>query len=137
MSPTKNSFQSQRSLQISPTLSPYLSRASSIAPPSPMEELDDVLGIEGSLAGSANGSASVRRSLSPMAAQQGTLSAERVLRKNTATRGDNRDVLGVLEGSAWGESMRRSMTSARSRRSTRASSGGYSGGSGSGGSFAE
>jgi len=33
-----------------------------------------------------------------------------------------------LEGSAWGESMRRSMTTAR--RSTRASSSGYSAGSG-------
>lgn len=132
MSPTKNSFQSQSSLQISPTLSPYLSRASGSAPSSPMEELDDVLGIEGgSLAGGSGSTAgvSVRRSLSPMAAQQGRLSADRA-RRNTASRGDARDVLGVLEGSAWGESMRRSMTSARRRRSTRASSSGYSGGSG-------
>jgi len=138
MSPTaapRPSFHSQRSLQISPTLSPY--RASSSVPPSPMEELDDVLlgGHDGDgrvLSEMSVGSAGVRRSLSPMAgAQQGRPSSERVAavaRRNTAARGDARDVLDVLEGSAWGESMRRSMTSAR--RSTRASSSGFSGGSG-------
>lgn len=124
ISPTRPSFQSQSSLQISPQLSPY--RSSTSLPPSPLDELDDVLGKDGGIlghAGSSGGSAAgVRRSLSPMAA------AGTGTRRSTTSSGGARDVLDVLEGSAWGESMRRSMTSARS--STRASSDGPTGGSG-------
>lgn len=141
---TRPSFQSQRSLQISPTISSFRSSAS--LPSSPLDEIGDPLTPDGAStrgmlprrSGSTNAGADgyVRRSLSPMAGphqQQGRLSAERaadgaMTRRNTASSGGGgSDVLDAFEASAWGESMRRSVTS---RRSTRASSGGNSGGSG-------
>ena len=143
ISPTRPSFQSQRSFQISPQLSPW--RPSSSLPPSPLDfpsefpAHDGILGGGGggaSPGGGGGGGGGVRRSLSPVAPRgSGADAANRLsvgARRSTSTR----DVLEVLEDSAWGESMRRSMTGAR--RNTRASSGGMSGASagsrGSGGS---
>ena len=142
ISPTRPSFQSQRSFQISPQLSPW--RPSSSLPPSPLDfpsefpAHDGILGggDGGASPGAAGDGGGVRRSLSPVAPRgSGADAANRLsvgARRSTSTR----DVLEVLEDSAWGESMRRSMTGAR--RGTRASSGAVSansaGSRGSGGS---
>jgi len=148
ISPTRPSFQSQRSFQISPQLSPW--RPSSSLPPSPLDFPSDFPAHDGILGGvnagtspigggGGGGGGAIRRSLSPVAPRGGggggDAASNRLsvgARRSTSTR----DVLEVLEDSAWGESMRRSMTGAR--RNTRASSGGMSGASagsrGSGGS---
>lgn len=109
ISPTRPSFQSQHSIQISPQLSPWRTTSQ---PPSPL----DFPPGDGILSGA--GRIDDRRSLSPVGGATDRLSVRRSgsTRRSTSTQ----DVLDVLEDSAWGESMRRSMTAVR--RGTRASS---------------
>lgn len=131
ISPTRPSFQSQRSIQISPQLSPW--RPSTSQPPSPLDFADGGH-TDGILSGA--GRIGDRRSLSPIGAAIDRLSVD--VRRSGSTRRSTstQDVLDVLEHSAWGESMRRSMTGVR--RGARASSnvsrasGGSGGGRGGG-----